>query len=49
VPHLFELGVAEDDVNDAGSVNGRVGINRSCNLLNARVNDFLLGFAASYD
>jgi len=47
VPHFGELLISEDDVDNAGSMDGRVGVDRSGNLLDARVDDVTLSLAAA--
>lgn len=47
MPHCGKLGVAKDDVDDAGTVNGWVGVDGSSNLLDAAHNDLLLGLTAA--
>lgn len=47
MPHSGELLISEDDVDNTGSVNGRVRVDRSSNLLDARVDDVLLSLAAA--
>jgi len=47
VPHLGELLVSEDDINDAGSMDRWVGVDGAGDLLDARVDDVTLGSASS--
>jgi hypothetical protein len=49
VPHLLELGVTEDDVDNSGSVNWGVGVDGSGDLLDSGVNDVSLGGGSSDD
>jgi hypothetical protein len=47
MPHRGELGVSEDDVDNAGTMNRRVGVDRSSDLLDAAHHDGFLLFASS--
>ena len=47
MPHSGELRVSEDDVDDAGTMNRRVGVDRSSNLLDAAHHDGFLLWASS--
>ena len=47
MPHRGELGVSEDDVDDAGTMNRRVGVDRSSDLLDAAHDDGFLLWASS--
>ena len=47
VPHLGELLISEDDINDAGSMDRWVGVDGAGDLLDARVDDVTLGSASS--
>lgn len=49
VPHGFELRVSEDDVDNSSSVNRGVRVDGSSDLLDARVDDVLLGSVSSDD
>lgn len=49
VPHLLELGVSEDDIDNSSSMNWGVGVDRSGDLLNAGVDDVSLGSGSSDD
>jgi len=49
VPHLLELGVTEDNVDNSSSVNWGVGVDGSGDLLNARVDDVSLSGVSSDD
>ena len=48
VPHSGKLGVGKNDVDDTGSVNGRVGVDGASDLLEAGHNNILLGFGVSH-
>ena len=47
MPHGGQLGVAEDDINDAGTVNRRVGVDGSGNLFDAAHHNVLLSLATA--
>jgi len=47
VPHGCQLGVAEDDVDDTSTVNGRVGVDGSGNLLDAAHGNVLLSLTST--
>lgn len=47
VPHAGELGVTKDDVDNAGTVNGRVRVDGPGNLLDTAHDNFFLSFAAT--
>jgi len=47
VPHGGELGVTEDDIDNAGTVNGRVRVDGPGNLLDTAHDNFLLSFTAT--
>ena len=47
MPHSGELGVSEDDVDDAGAMNRRVGVDRPSDLLDAAHYDVFLLWASS--
>jgi len=49
VPHLLELGVTENNVDNSSSVNWGVGVDGSGDLLNARVDDVSLSGVSSND
>jgi hypothetical protein len=49
VPHLRQVWIAEDDVNNSGSLNWRVGVDWSCDLLDARHDNILLSLVTTDD
>ena len=49
MPHLGEFLVSENDVDKASSVNGWVGVDGSCDLLDTTHDDVLFGLVASDD
>jgi hypothetical protein len=49
VPHLGELFISEDNVNDSSTVNGRVRVKGSCECLDARHSNFFFSWIGSDD